>query len=74
MFCWILNNTYTAASICVYDKTIAVCLVFLDASSGEGANRTELRNTKQGDLVVNLASECNNFVIVNTVGARIPDT
>lgn len=43
--------------------------------SGEGADRTELRNTEQDDLVTSVAENCNNtMVVINTVGAHILDS
>lgn len=49
--------------------------MFINAWSGEGPDRIELRNTEQDALVTGVASEFNNtVVIVNTVGARILDT
>jgi beta-glucosidase len=51
-----------------------VCLVFLNALAGEGADRTELYNNDQDTLVTEVASECNSTVVViNTVGARLVD-
>lgn len=51
------------------------CVVFLNAWGGEGADRTELRNTDQDDLVTTVADNCNNtIVVVNTVGPRILDS
>jgi beta-glucosidase len=45
--------------------------VFINALSGKGADRIELRNPEQDDLVATVAENCNNtMVIVNTVGAR----
>ncbi|KAL3417917.1 hypothetical protein PVAG01_10927 [Phlyctema vagabunda] len=90
MIRWILNNTYTSDStttlmglsggtalsqdIPSYAATAEVCLVFLNAFSGEGADRTELSNVEQDSLVNTVASECNNtMVIINTVGARLVD-
>ncbi|KAM3072261.1 hypothetical protein ACMFMG_009077, partial [Clarireedia jacksonii] len=91
MIRWILNNTYTESTtttisglsggtalphtISAYSTDAEVCLVFINAFSGEGADRTELRNTEQDALVTSVASECNNtIVILNTVGPRLLDT
>lgn len=69
------SGTSLTQTIPTYAESAAVCLVFLNAWSGEGADRDELRNTEQDDLVLSVASECNNtVVVVNTVGARILDT
>ncbi|KAI9146985.1 putative beta-glucosidase D [Paramyrothecium foliicola] len=49
-----------------------VCLVFINANSGEGADRSELANDEQDTLVSTVADNCNNtIVVVNTVGPRI---
>jgi beta-glucosidase len=91
MIRWILNNTYTesttttisglsggtalAHTISAYSSDAEACLVFLNAFSGEGADRTELRNTEQDALVTSVASTCSNtIVIINTVGPRLLDT
>lgn len=51
-----------------------VCLVFINALSGEGVDRTELYNEDQDIMVTEETSECNNtVVVVNTVGARLVD-
>ncbi|PQE27536.1 beta-glucosidase D protein [Rutstroemia sp. NJR-2017a BBW] len=91
MIRWILNNTYTesttttisglsggtalAHTISAYSTDAEACLVFLNAFSGEGADRTELRNTEPDSLVTSVASTCaNTIVIINTVGPRLVDT
>jgi beta-glucosidase len=69
------GGTALAHTISAYSTDAEVCLVFLNAFSGEGADRTELRNTEQDALVTSVASECNNtIVIINTVGPRLLDT
>ncbi|CAD6446279.1 d46f09c4-f297-40a4-8a25-6a02da090eaf [Sclerotinia trifoliorum] len=69
------GGTALTQSISSYASDAEVCLVFLNAFSGEGADRTELRNTEQDSLVTSVAAECNNtIVIINTVGARLVDT
>lgn len=51
-----------------------VCLVFLNALAGEGADRTELYNDDQDALVNEVADNCTNtIVVINTVGARLMD-
>ncbi|KAH7075084.1 glycoside hydrolase superfamily [Paraphoma chrysanthemicola] len=48
------------------------CVVFINAWSGEGADRSELRNEEQDALVTAVADACNNtIVVVNTVGPRL---
>ncbi|RDW77928.1 beta-glucosidase D [Coleophoma crateriformis] len=90
MIRWILNNTYTTSSsstlnglsggtaisqsVTSYATSAEVCLVFINAFSGEGADRTELKNDEQDALVNSVAAECNNtMVVINTVGARLVD-
>lgn len=69
------GGTSLTQDITSYATNAEVCLVFLNAFSGEGADRTELRNTEQDKLVTDVAAECNNtVVIINTVGARLVDT
>ncbi|KAL4969866.1 glycoside hydrolase superfamily [Aspergillus stella-maris] len=48
------------------------CLVFLNALSGEGADRGELFNEDQDSMVLEVANNCNNtIVVINTVGPRL---
>ncbi|KAL4953490.1 glycoside hydrolase superfamily [Aspergillus filifer] len=48
------------------------CLVFLNAQSGEGADRGELFNEDQDTMVLEVANNCNNtIVVINTVGPRL---
>ncbi|RAL61123.1 hypothetical protein DID88_010462 [Monilinia fructigena] len=69
------GGTVLTQDISSYATDAEVCLVFLNAFSGEGADRTELRSTEQDKLVTDVAAECNNtVVIINTVGARLVDT
>ncbi|KAL4881825.1 glycosyl hydrolase family 3 N terminal domain-containing protein [Aspergillus karnatakaensis] len=90
MLRWIMNDTYsstgstlvmsgtssTAAQVTYenYATNSEVCLVFLNALSGEGADRTELYNTDQDTMVNTVADNCNNtVVIINAVGPRLVD-
>lgn len=51
-----------------------MCLVFINSWSGEGADRSELYNTEQDELVTTIASNCNNtVVVVNVSGPRLLD-
>ncbi|TVY82596.1 putative beta-glucosidase D [Lachnellula suecica] len=69
------GGTALTQTIPDYATGAEVCIAFINAYSGEGADRTELRNTEQDAMVTSVASECNNtVVVVNTVGARILDT
>ncbi|KAL3465418.1 glycoside hydrolase family 3 protein [Aspergillus heterothallicus] len=57
-----------------YASNSDVCLVFLNALSGEGADRTELYNADQDAMVNTVADNCNNTVVViNAVGPRLVD-
>lgn len=61
-------------SISTYAENQNVCLVFLNALAGEGADRTELANADQDALVNSVAANCNNtIVVINTVGMRPVD-
>lgn len=68
------SGTTVTPSIANYASDSEVCLVFLNSWSGEGADRSELSNTDQDDLVLSVASNCNNtIVVVNTSGPRVLD-
>lgn len=69
------GGTSLTQTIPDYATGAEVCLAFVNAFSGEGADRTELRDTEQDTMVTTVASSCNNtIVVINTVGARILDT
>lgn len=69
------GGTALTQDIADYATGAEVCLAFINAMSGEGADRTELRNTEQDEMVVTIAENCaNTIVVVNTVGPRILDT
>lgn len=67
------GGTGVDQSIPDYAANSAVCLVFINADSGEGADRTELYDAgDQDSLVATVADNCNNtVVVVNTVGPRL---
>ncbi|KAH8429333.1 uncharacterized protein LDX57_007000 [Aspergillus melleus] len=68
------DSTAVSPSYENYASGSDVCLVFLNALSGEGADRTELYNTDQDTMVNTVADNCNNTVVVlNTVGPRLID-
>lgn len=68
------GGTGVDQSIEDYAANSAVCLVFINADSGEGADRTELWDAEQDALVSKVADNCNNtVVVVNTVGPRLVD-
>ncbi|EKG12062.1 Glycoside hydrolase family 3 [Macrophomina phaseolina MS6] len=90
MFRWIMNDTgYTSTSgglsgyssgtgaahtYSGYATDSEVCIVFLNAYSGEGADRSALYNTDQDGMVASVASACNNtIVVINAVAARLVD-
>ncbi|KAF2144828.1 glycoside hydrolase family 3 protein [Aplosporella prunicola CBS 121167] len=57
-----------------YAADMDVCLVFLNAYSGEGADRGQLYDADQDKMVTEVASECNNTVVViNASGPRLVD-
>ncbi|PYI24972.1 putative beta-glucosidase D [Aspergillus indologenus CBS 114.80] len=68
------DSTAVAPSYANYATNSDVCLVFINALSGEGADRTELYNEDQDTMVNTVADNCNNtVVVVNTVGPRLLD-
>jgi beta-glucosidase len=68
------TGTGISPSIDGYAESSDTCIVFLNALAGEGADRTELTNTDQDTLVTQVASNCNNTVVViNSVGPRLMD-
>ncbi|KAI6877478.1 hypothetical protein KC360_g9144 [Hortaea werneckii] len=68
------SGTTVTPSIANYASDSEVCLVFLNSWSGEGGDRGELSNADQDSLVLSVASNCNNTVVViNTSGPRILD-
>ncbi|KAK5131956.1 hypothetical protein LTR08_000468 [Meristemomyces frigidus] len=68
------TGTSVTPSLAAYAEDSDVCLVFLNAWSGEGADRGELYNADQDTLVNTIADSCNNTVVViNTVGPRLVD-
>lgn len=90
MFRWIMNDTgYASTSSGLsgyssgtgaahtytgYAANSEVCIVFLNAYSGEGADRSELYNTDQDTMVTSVASSCNNtIVVINAIAARLVD-
>ncbi|KAH8648585.1 glycoside hydrolase superfamily [Xylariales sp. PMI_506] len=57
-----------------YAKNSDVCLVFINADSGEGTDRITLFDPVQDTMVTTVAKNCNNtIVVVNTAGPRILD-
>ncbi|KAF2129979.1 glycoside hydrolase family 3 protein [Dothidotthia symphoricarpi CBS 119687] len=90
MLRWWLNDTVTTsqsgmmvsngAGTELVETTVGVtansdaCVVFLNAWSGEGGDRSELANADQDYLVNTVADNCNNtIVVVNTNGPRLLD-
>ncbi|KAB2578820.1 putative beta-glucosidase d protein [Lasiodiplodia theobromae] len=90
MFRWIMNDTGYSSSgsglsgyssgtgaahtYAGYAADTEVCIVFLNAYSGEGADRSELYNTDQDAMVTDVASNCNNtIVVINAIATRLVD-
>ncbi|RDW75868.1 hypothetical protein BP5796_06689 [Coleophoma crateriformis] len=66
------GGTNQNVTIPMYASNTEVCIVFINAWSGEGSDRVELRNEDQDALILEVASYCNNtIVVVTTVGPRI---
>lgn len=69
------GGTSLRQNIPSYATGAEVCIAFLNAFSGEGSDRTELRNTEQDSLVNTVAANCvNTVVVINTVGPYILDS
>lgn len=71
-----LGNLGTGTSVTPsfenYADNSAVCLCFLNAASGEGADRSSLLDTDQDDMVLTIADNCNNTIVVaNVAGPRV---
>lgn len=55
-----------------YAEYSEVCLVFINAASGEGGDRSTLFDSDQDDMVNTVAENCNNTVVVaNVAGPRV---
>ncbi|KAL4961177.1 beta-d-glucoside glucohydrolase D [Aspergillus stella-maris] len=68
-------GTSAAPTFSSYAAAVETCLVFINAWSGEGNDRVELRNAEQDAMILTVAESCNNtIVVINTVGARLLDT
>ncbi|KAL5047908.1 glycoside hydrolase family 3 C-terminal domain-containing protein [Aspergillus fruticulosus] len=66
------SGTGVTHSYANYASSSDACVVFLNALAGEGADRGELFNTNQDNMVLSVAANCNNTVVViNTVGPRL---
>lgn len=66
------SGTSRSPSFESYAEYSDVCLVFLNAASGEGKDRSELLDQDQDDMVTTVAASCNNtVVVVNTAGPRV---
>lgn len=66
------SGTSRTASFESYAEYSEVCLVFINAASGEGADRSELYDQDQDDMVNTVADNCNNTVVVaNVAGPRV---
>ena len=68
------DSTSVTPSISSYAENMDVCLVFINALAGEGADRTELYNNDQDALIKQVAENCaNTIVVINTAGVRLVD-
>ncbi|KAI9367037.1 glycoside hydrolase superfamily [Aspergillus egyptiacus] len=69
------SGTGVTHSYANYASSSDACVVFLNALAGEGADRGELFNNKQDNMVLSVAANCNNTVVViNTVGPRLMES
>lgn len=68
------DSTSVTPSISSYAENMDVCLIFINALAGEGADRTELYNNDQDALIKQVAENCaNTIVVINTAGVRLVD-
>lgn len=66
------SGTSRTPSFTNYAEYSSVCLVFINAAAGEGADRTELFNEDQDTMINTVADNCNNTIVVaNTAGPRV---
>ena len=56
------------------DSSSDACLVFINAVAFEGADRTSLADEYSDNLVLSVASQCNNtIVVIHNAGTRLVD-
>lgn len=68
------GGTGNTPSFTGYAENSAVCIVFINSASGEGADREELADIEQDLMVSTIANNCNNTVVVgNFAGPRVLD-
>lgn len=66
------SATSITPSFANYALNAEVCLCFLNAASGEGADRSSLLDTDQDTMILTVAATCNNTVVVaNVAGPRV---
>lgn len=66
------SGTSVTPSYDNYAENAAVCLCFINAASGEGADRSSLYDADQDTMILTVAESCNNTVVVgNFAGPRI---
>lgn len=66
------SGTSRTPSFESYAQYAGVCLVFINAASGEGADRSALFDADQDAMVGTVADNCNNTVVVaNVAGPRV---
>lgn len=70
----IAQGTGSSASYSRYASDSTVCLCFINSWSGEGADRSSLHDDEQDNMVIEVADNCNNtVVVVNVSGPRVLD-
>lgn len=64
----------TPNSETLVDPASDACLVFINAWAAEGNDRFDISDSFSDDLVTNVASQCNNtIVVIHNAGARLVD-
>lgn len=66
------SATSVTPSYTNYATNAEVCICFINAASGEGADRTLLLDSDQDTMILTVAETCNNTVVVaNVAGPRV---
>jgi len=68
---WDVTNINSTASV---DRASDACIVFLNAWASEGYDRPGVRDDYSDALVLNIAKQCNNtIVVIHNAGVRLVD-
>lgn len=71
MLYWDVENVNATSSV---DGATDACLVFINAESSEGVDRTNLYDSFSDNLVNNIADQCSNTIVtIHNAGVRLVD-